>query len=33
MVELVHDERQVYPTHARMIAPGFAQAVRAEVAS
>jgi hypothetical protein len=23
VIELVHDERQVYPAHAGMIAPGF----------
>lgn len=33
MVELVHDKRQIYPIHPSMVAPGFTQAMGAEVAA
>lgn len=32
VVEFVHDERQIHPTHASMIAPGLAKTVGAKVA-
>ena len=32
VVKFVHDERQVYPAHARMVPPGFAKAMGSKVA-
>src|SRR5659263_357478 len=32
MVELVHDESQIYPTHSSMVAPSLSKAVRTKVA-
>ena len=33
VIELVHDQRQIHTLHASMVAPGFSQTVRAEVAA